>query len=116
MNDLQSMKILETQCGVPPATMSTVGGPVQYNRSRHRHLAESTSEYALTALQWSQAWSTGVPSERELRQYVRRQMVGSVGLIVYLLWAWRIASWIRAIRDAWDRTGVVSEGEGGPRP
>lgn len=40
-------------------------------------------------------------TKRELRRQVRAKACGAIGVIGMMIWAWRIASWVSFIWDAW---------------
>ncbi len=101
-----AMTLLETRHDVLLAT-KLVGGKVVYDRSTHRQLAVYVADKAVKACDLSERWASGVPTQKELKQTVRRDVMASFGVLTWLIWGWRILSWIKTIREMFtDESGA----------
>ena len=51
----------------------------------------------------SERWAAGTPTEAELRAAISAQIRMQFGVITWLIWAWRIYSWVSVIWNAWNK-------------
>jgi hypothetical protein len=51
----------------------------------------------------SERWAAGTPTEAELKAAISAQIRMQFGVITWLIWAWRIYSWVSVIWNAWNK-------------
>jgi hypothetical protein len=103
ISESQATKLLEDNCGAPRGTMQGNRGQSQINRSKHRRLAMAVAGRSVKLMDLSERWSAGTPTEAELKAAISAQIRMQFGVITWLIWAWRIYSWVSVIWDAWNR-------------
>ena len=101
ISESQALKLLESH-GVPRGTMQGQRGS-QINRSKHRRLVMAVASRSVKLMDLSERWSAGTPTEAELRAAISAQIRMQFGVITWLIWAWRIYSWVSVIWNAWNK-------------
>jgi hypothetical protein len=102
LSESQATKLLEDNCGAPRGTMQGQRGS-QINRSKHRRLVMAVASRSVKLMDLSERWSAGTPTEAELRAAISAQIRMQFGVITWLIWAWRIYSWVSVIWNAWNK-------------
>jgi hypothetical protein len=102
LSESQATKLLEDNCGAPRGTMQGNRGS-QINRSKHRRLVMAVAGQSVKLMDLSERWGTGTPSKSDLRAAVASEVRMKFGVLTWLIWAWRIYSWVSVIWDAWNK-------------
>jgi hypothetical protein len=102
ISESQALKLLESH-GVPRGTMQGNRGQSRLNRSKHRRLGMAVAAQSVKLIDLSERWGTGTPTKAELRAAIASEIRMKFGVLTWLIWAWRIYSWVSVIWDAWNK-------------
>ena len=102
LSESQATKLLVDNCGAPRGTMQGNRGS-QINRSKHRRLVMAVASRSVKLMDLSERCAAGTPTEAELKAAISAQIRMQFGVLTWLIWAWRIYSWVSVIWDAWNK-------------
>jgi hypothetical protein len=102
ISESQALKLLESH-GVPKGTMQGSRGQSRLNRSKHRRLGMAVAGQSVKLMDLSERWGTGTPSKADLKAAIASEIRMKFGVLTWLIWAWRIYSWVSVIWDAWNK-------------
>jgi hypothetical protein len=102
ISESQALKLLESH-GVPRVQCRASRGQIRLNRSKHRRLGMAVAAQSVKLMDLSERWGTGTPSKADLKAAIASEIRMKFGVITWLIWAWRIYSWVSVIWDAWNK-------------
>lgn len=97
MNDY--LKLFERKGLLTPILVGTNGK--LNDESGERLMAIQTVETSMRSLR-DHAWKGRRVTYPHLKKEVRQKIIAEFGLLQFLLWMWRIYSWVKVIWDTWE--------------
>lgn len=97
MNDY--LQLLERKDLLTPILVGANGN--LNDKSDERLMAIQTVETSLKSLR-NYAWKGRRATYAQVKKEVRQKIIAEFGVLQFLLWMWRIYSWVKVIWDTWE--------------